>query len=341
MIVKIFSGLSALDHLMVKSFGSLITALLLSWLCGDTFIALSKKKFRAKAREFTPKTHRAKDNIPTMGGLFILSVVTLTCLLWCDLSRDEWWLFFVIFLTFGGIGALDDWEKITAQKGISARYKFFLQIIAACTIMSILYYKGFCATIMIPLSQFFIDPGIFFIVWGAFIMVATSNAVNLTDGLDGLALGSLIPNFIIFALLAYAGSTECEVLSCSDGKEISVIASALMGACLGFLKYNAYPARIFMGDIGSLALGAALALLAILTKCELLLPLVGGLFVVEASSVILQVLSYKYRGKRIFRMAPIHHHFELQGWSEQTITRCFSFVSFFVCMVVIIFYFMC
>lgn len=216
----------------------------------------------------------------------------------------------------------DDWSKIRRNKGIYAVKKFSLQLITSfIAISAALWFGVIDTTIVFPFFKWLMpDIGLFFILWAIFVIVGTSNGVNLTDGLDGLAIGSLLPNFVMFSLIAYlAGhATFASYLQIpfAGSAEIAVISANLVGASLGFLWYNTYPAQIFMGDVGSLALGACLGLIALMAKQELLLPITGGLFVVETVTVVIQVLSYRLRGKRVFKMAPIHHHFELLGWQE-------------------------
>ncbi len=327
-----------IHYVSFRSLAALLTSLIFSFLWGEKFIEFSKQFFRAKARAWTPESHRMKDDMPTMGGVFILCVVICTCLLWCNLTKKELWIFLASLLSFGAIGGWDDWNKINYKKGISARNKLFLQCICALFIMSMIVYAlHFSTTVSIPFFKWLNpDIGLFFIPWGMFLLVGTSNAVNLTDGLDGLAIGSLIPNFATFSIIAYAaghyGIASYLHIPFAHSAELSVIGSALVGASIGFLWYNTYPAQIFMGDVGSLALGTSLALMALMTKQELLLPIAGGLFVIEALSVIIQVFSYKYLGKRMFKMAPIHHHFELLGWQESKITIRFCIISFILCL---------
>ena len=317
---------------------SLLTALLISFIFGNPFISWSQRYFRSKAREYTPEAHRAKDDMPTMGGLFILMVVFSTTLLWSNLYKPEVWVFPACLLGFGILGFWDDWSKISHRKGISEKFKFKAQITIA-TIVVLLWLKT-CN----PSTQLYVpffknihpELGLLFIVWAVFLLVGTSNAVNLTDGLDGLAIGSLLSNFATFSIIAYIAGhyTFANYLQIpfAGTAEISIIGATLVGASLGFLWYNTYPAQIFMGDVGSLALGAGLALMALMTKQELLLGIAGGLFVVETLSVIMQVFSYKRWGKRLFKMAPIHHHFELMGWQESKITVRFGIISFILCL---------
>ncbi len=320
----------------------ILSTLLFSFITGSWFIDLSKKLFRSKAREFTPENHRAKDNLPTMGGIFILSMVLFNTMLWCDLSRPIVWLMLVLMLGFGAIGAWDDWAKIKSSKGISARMKCILQLFVAFIVVLLWAFSGTMqTTITFPFLKW-LQPnlGRLFIVWAIFIIIGASNAVNLTDGLDGLAIGSLMPNFFIFSILCYvAGNMRLADylhLPFAGSAEIAVIGAILVGASMGFLWYNTYPAQIFMGDVGSLALGAALAFMALSSKQELLLALSGGVFVAETISVILQIGSYRLRGKKIFRMAPMHHHFELLGWQEAKITVRFAIISIILCMLALI-----
>jgi len=314
----------------------------MSFFFGNRSIESAKRYFRAKAREWTPETHRAKDDMPTMGGIFILLVVLINSLLWCDLGKPQVWIFMGCLVGFGGIGFWDDWYKIKYRKGISALLKFVLQWSVAFLVA---YSWSRCydasTTISFPFfKNFNPDIGMFYIPWVMFILVSMSNAVNLTDGLDGLAIGSLLPNFATFSLIAYLAGHY--LLSCylaipfAGSAELTVIGMILFGAALAFLWYNTYPAQIFMGDVGSLSLGSGLALLAVMTKQELLLPLAGGLFVVEVLSVMAQVYSFRFLGKRVLKMAPLHHHFELLGWQESKITVRFGIISLILCLLAII-----
>jgi len=332
------SAMNVIHYISFRFAGALLTVLLLSLALGDRFIETSKLFFRSKAREFAPETHKAKDNMPTMGGLFIIFVVTISTLLWCNLSHPEVWLFLGCLTCFGALGFWDDWSKIAHKKGISERFKFRVQLaLAATLVISWFFWLHPSTKLCLPFfKNLNPDLGYFFIPWAMFIIIGTSNAVNLTDGLDGLAIGSLLPNFSTFAVIAYlAGHIDFAQylhIPFAGTSEIAIIAVILAGASLGFLWYNAYPAQIFMGDVGSLSLGAALGFIALLTKQELLLGIAGGLFVVETVSVMLQVFSYKYFKKRIFRMAPIHHHFELLGWPEAKITIRFAIISCILCL---------
>ena len=338
----IWSIFNVIHYVSVRAIASLLSALLLSLLFGTWFIGRSKIFFRAKTRLLTPEAHKAKDNMPTMGGLFILGVVVTNSLLWCNLSRPHVWIFLLCIIGFGAIGGTDDWYKIRRNRGISVKTKICLQILVAlCVVLLWLYTINPPTTIVFPFFKT-INPNIawLFVPWAVLVLIGCSNAVNLTDGLDGLAIGSLMPNFATFALICYIAGhyTIAQYLQIpfANTAEIAVIGATLVGASLGFLWYNTYPAQIFMGDVGSLALGAGLALMALMAKQELLLLISGGLFVLETVSVILQVFSYKFLGRRLFKMAPIHHHFELLGWQESKITVRFGIISFVLCLLALI-----
>ena len=325
-------------YISFRAIASLLTSLFFALVFGGWFISKWARYVRSKSREYTPETHRAKDNMPTMGGIFVLLTVFFTCLCWADLANPQVWIFLLCLLGFGAIGFWDDWAKIRQSKGISARGKFIAQwTVAALVVLLWVYVGGAQTTVSFPFFKN-LNPnlGMFFIPWAMFIIVSCSNAVNLTDGLDGLAIGSLLPNFALFSIISYlAGHILFSVylnIPFAGSAELAVIGSTLIGASLGFLWYNAYPAQVFMGDVGSLALGAGLALMALMAKQELLLVISGGLFVAETLSVILQVFVYKRWKKRIFKMAPIHHHFELLGWPEAKITTRFGIISFILCL---------
>ncbi len=332
---------NVIHYVSFRSIAALLTALIFSFLFGNWFIEKSKLFFRAKAREWTPQTHRAKDDMPTMGGIFIIAATLFSMLLWANWSKPQVWLMAVCIIGNGAIGFWDDWNKIRHRKGISARTKFLLQVGFATALIIAWLMAGASTTITMPFfKNINPDLGWFFVPWAVFILVGTANAVNLTDGLDGLAIGSLIPNFITFSLITYlAGHVGMALylnIPFADSSEITVIGSALVGASLGFLWYNAYPAQIFMGDVGSLALGSALAFMALMAKEEILLAIAGGLFVVEALSVIIQVWSFRYLGRRLFKMAPIHHHYELKGWQEAKITTRFGIISLVLCLLALL-----
>lgn len=331
------SFFNVVHYVSFRVMAALLSALLLSFVFGLWFITISHR-FRAKVRDYTPETHQVKNDTPTMGGIFVLLTSVTTILLWCNLAKPEVWIFIVCLLGFGAIGFWDDFNKIRYRKGIKESYKFRAQLLIATVVTSSWYLLVEPSTMVcLPfLKHCTPELGLLLIPWAVFILVGTSNAVNLTDGLDGLAIGSLILNFATFATISYlAGHYNLAHylhIPFTATAEISIIGSALVGASLGFLWYNTYPAQVFMGDVGSLALGSALALMALMARQELLLVLAGGLFVVETLSVMAQVLSYKLLGRRIFKMAPLHHHFELLGWQEAKITTRFGIISLILCL---------
>jgi len=341
-ITSYASVFNVFHYVSFRAIAALLTALIISLLWGNWFITKVRVLFASKTRPFTPESHKSKDNMPTMGGIFIITVVLFTSLLWSDLSNPLVWIFLLCLSGFGGIGFLDDWQKIKHNKGISAQLKFILQWSVAFIIV-LLWLQTVHATTTISFpffKNFNPDIGLFFIPWAMFIIVATSNAVNLTDGLDGLAISSLIPNFATFSLICYlAGHLVISLylhIPFAGCAEIAILGATLVGASLGFLWFNAYPAQIFMGDVGSLALGAALALMALMAKQELLLLISGGLFALETISVMAQVCSFKIFDRRIFKMAPLHHHFELLGWQECKITVRFLIISVVLCLIALI-----
>ncbi len=316
-----------------------VTALALSFLVGPWLV----KKLRAlqaggeTIREDIPERHRAKAGTPTMGGILILSAILVSTLLWANLKNRYVWIIVLATTGLGFIGLLDDFRKLRAGKGVSARRKFGAQILLVATLLLSLYLfpvDGFSTRLAIPFFKgWLVNLGWLWIPFGLLVIVGASNAVNLTDGLDGLAIGPVIMAGGAFAIIAYLTGNfiAAEYLKIPNVKgagELTIFCGALVGASLGFLWFNSYPAQVFMGDVGSLALGGAIGTLAVLTKAELLLPLIGGLYVVEAGSVIIQVVSFKLTGKRVFRMAPLHHHYELAGWAEPKIIVRFWIVSF-------------
>lgn len=316
-----------------------VTALVLSFVLGPWLV----KKLRARQaggetiREDTPERHRAKVGTPTMGGILILAAVLVSTLLWANLKNRYVWMIVLITAGLGVIGLLDDRRKLLTKKGLSIRQKFGAQVLLVGALLLSLYLfpvEGFSPRLAIPFFKgWLVNLGWLWIPFAVLVIVGASNAVNLTDGLDGLAIGPVIMAGGAFAILAYLTGNfiAAEYLKIPNVKgagELTVFCGALVGASLGFLWFNSYPAQVFMGDVGSLALGGAIGGLAVLTKAELLLPLIGGLYVVEAGSVIIQVVFFKLTGKRVFRMAPLHHHYELAGWAEPKIIVRFWIVSF-------------
>lgn len=337
-----YSFFNIFHYVSVRAICALLTSLLLSFIFGNWFIQFCQNNFRSKVREYTPQTHQAKNNTPTMGGLFVIIIFVINVLLWSNLTKINVWLLTLCIIGFGLIGFLDDAYKIWYKKGITAKSKFRLQILIALTLSCAWYFLASPdARICIPFFKNFMPyVGFLLIPWATFIIVATSNAVNLTDGLDGLATGPLILNFTMMAIVAYlAGHVKFAnylFIPYAGSAELTILAAALIGCLIGFLWYNTYPAQIFMGDVGSLALGGGLAFIALMTRQELLLMISGGIFVVETVSVILQVASYRLTGKRIFLMAPLHHHFELRGWKEAKITVRFWIITIILCVLAIL-----
>ena len=338
-----FIAFNVVHYVSFRAIAASLTSLVLSLLFGQKFIEFSRNTFKNNdVRPFTPESHKLKKNTPIMGGCFILMIVLLNILLWCDWSKPELWLFVLILTGFGTIGFIDDLCKIKYKKGISARQKFIAQVFLALFVtITWIYLKNPTDSICIPFFKNFSPHlGLFFIPWIVFIIVAMSNAVNLTDGLDGLATETLLSNISVFSIVGYLAGHQLFAtylnIPFTDSAEITIVGGALFGALLGFLWFNAHPAQIFMGDVGSLPLGAALALMAIISKQELLLPIAGGLFVFEVLSVIGQYASIKFFGKKLFKMAPVHHHFELLGWKEPKITVRLNIVSIVLCLLTLI-----
>lgn len=286
-------------------------------------------------REEGPKDHGQKQGTPTMGGLVMIVAVVLSSLLLCDLSNSLVWLTLFVFVGFAALGFVDDWRKVTQQntKGVSGRQKLFWQMAISGVAAIILVALGFSTDLLFPFfKNLSISLGILFIPFVMLVVVGTSNAVNLTDGLDGLAIGPVMTVAGAYALFTYvAGNSKIaeylDIFYVAGVGEVSIILSAIIAGGLGFLWYNTFPAQIFMGDVGALSLGGVLGFIAVLVKQEILLVVAGGIFVIEALSVIIQVYSFKTRGKRVFKMAPIHHHFELLGWAEPKIIVRFWIIS--------------
>ena len=327
-------------YITFRSFCASITAIVVSMIFGPWFIAkMREKQIGQSVRDDGPQSHLSKKGTPTMGGVIILVSIGIATLLWGDLANRHVLMVLLATLTTGIIGFVDDWKKVIHKnsKGVSGKQKLFWQTLIALTVgliittnpdapkeTTLLYFPFF--------KDFVIDLGVFYIPFVIIVIVGASNAVNLTDGLDGLAIGPIAINAATFTIFAYlAGhakiSEYLQIPHIPGAGELAVFASATAAAGLGFLWFNSYPAEVFMGDVGSLALGAALGTLAVITKNEIALVIVGGIFVVEAISVILQVFWFKRTGKRIFRMAPIHHHFELKGWPESKVIVRFWIIS--------------
>jgi phospho-N-acetylmuramoyl-pentapeptide-transferase len=325
-----YLDLNIFKYITFRGFYALLTAFFISLILGP-YIIDKLKVFQNKqggyVRQDTPDWHQMKKYTPTMGGVLILLSVLLSSLLWCRLDNLYVWLLIITFMSFGFIGFLDDYKKIKDKKGLSSKAKFLMQLIVASCISLILYiYPKFNTTLYFPFFKHLqIDLGIFYLFLMIFIIVGTSNAVNLTDGLDGLAIGPSLISVSTFAIFAYISGnillSKYLIVPYVEGSgEITVFLMALLGGGLGFLWFNSFPAEMFMGDAGSLSIGAVLGLSSIITKQELVLAIVGGIFVIETLSVIAQVGYYRFTGgKRLFKMAPIHHHFELHGIPEPKI----------------------
>ena len=332
------SWLNVFRYITFRTILASLTALLVCFIFGGWAIKkLGAMQVGEQIRDDGPPPHKLKAGTPTMGGCLILPAIIFAPLLWGETVNIYIWLVMFVILFFGGIGFADDYLKIMKKnsKGLSAASKFSLQISGALVTVLVLYfYAGFDLYLNVPFfKNVSPDLGWGYIPFAVFIIVGTSNAVNLTDGLDGLAISPLIVAFASYLVFAYlAGhikiASYLQIPYLPGAGEISVLCGAVVGAGLGFLWYNAYPAEIFMGDVGSLPLGAVLGTVAVITKQELVLILVGGLFVFEALSVIFQVAYFKLTGgQRIFRMAPIHHHFELKGWPEPKVIVRFWIIA--------------
>ena len=335
-----FSVFNVTRYITFRTAAASLTALALSLLMGPWLIRVLREfQIGQVIRHEGPATHRTKAGTPTMGGLLILVAALVPTLLWADLTNVYIWIAVVATTAFGGVGFADDYLKITrhSHHGLIPRYKMGAQVAAALLVglvLMLLAAKGLYSTRLIfPFFKWLIpDLGWLYVPFTIIVLVGASNAVNLTDGLDGLAISTFAIVAAAFTALAYV--TGHKVLAeylllvrFAPAGELTIFCGALVGASLGFLWYNSYPAEIFMGDVGSLALGGALGTVAILIKQELLLPIVGGVFVAEALSVIIQVASFRLTGQRVFKMAPLHHHFELVGWSEPKVITRFVIVG--------------
>lgn len=324
-------------YITFRTIYATITALLLSILLGPWFIRkVASLQIAQQIRDDGPASHRRKRGTPTMGGVLILFSLLTSTVLWADLRNLFIWIVVGATFLLGLLGGLDDWEKITRKnsRGLSPTAKLIGQTLIGLAVGVALYYHpAFNTYLYVPFfKRIMPDIGIFYIPFTALVIVATSNAVNLTDGLDGLAMGLVLIVSGTYLLFSYfAGHIKIanylQISYIAGSGELAIFCGAMAGAGMGFLWFNAYPAQIFMGDVGSLALGGSLGVVAAITKNEILLAIVGGVFVIEALSVILQVGSYKLRGKRIFEMAPLHHHFELKGWAEPKIIVRFWIIA--------------
>lgn len=343
-LTQIFQGqyhaLRVFQYLTFRSILSALTALIVGLFLGPAMIRwLQRMQIGQVVRADGPQAHLSKAGTPTMGGVLILMSITISCLLWSDLTQPSMWLVLLVTLSYGLVGWVDDYRKLVLKnsRGLSAKWKYLLQSLIALISIFCLYVwmkPPVDTHLTIPFfKNWYIELGILFPVLAYFVIVGSSNAVNLTDGLDGLAIMPIVMVAGALGIFVYASSNAvyAHYLSISyvpNIGEVTIFCSAVVGAGLGFLWYNSYPAQVFMGDVGSLALGAALGIIAIIVRQELVLLIMGGLFVVETLSVILQVGYFKYSGgKRLFRMAPLHHHFELKGWSEPKVIVRFWIIT--------------
>lgn len=323
----------------------IVTSMLTTLILGPVIIRkLQKAQIGQVVRDDGPKSHLDKRGTPTMGGALILAAITITILLWGNPSSKYTWILLIVLLSFGLIGWVDDYKKLILKnsKGLAGRWKYFWQSAIGLSIALFLYFTASSpieTALIIPFLKNIIIPlGPIFILLTYFVIVGTSNAVNLTDGLDGLAILPVVVISGAFAIFAYVTgnikfSEYLQLFYISGIEEVTIFCSAIVGAGLGFLWFNAYPAQIFMGDVGSLSLGGVLGTIAVLVRQELVLFIMGGVFVVETLSVILQVASFKLRKKRIFKMAPIHHHFELLGWPEPRVIIRFWIITIILVLI--------
>jgi len=330
---------SIFEYITLRSILSVLTSLVISLAVGPYLIrVLIKKQIGQSIRDDGPQTHLEKSGTPTMGGMLIVISIVVTTLLWSDLSNKYTWLCVLCLLSYGLIGWYDDYQKVLYgnSKGLSAAGKFSMQTLLGFVFSIFIYVtavdKAELQYIIPVFKDITIDLGVFFILFSVLVIVGTSNAVNLTDGLDGLAIMPTVLVSGALGVVAYmAGHVNyADYLSIPYVRnvgEITIFLAAIVGSGLGFLWFNAYPAQVFMGDIGALSLGAALGIVAVLIRQEFLLLIMGGVFVIEAVSVILQVASFKLLGRRIFRMAPLHHHFELKGWPEPKVIVRFWIIT--------------
>jgi len=345
-LAKDIRAFNVFNYITLRAVLACLTALVFSFVVGPAMIRkLTTYKIGQAVRDDGPQTHLGKAGTPTMGGALILVSITVTTLLWADLENRFVWIVLLVTLAFGAIGWIDDYRKVVERnpRGLSARSKFFWQSVIG---IGVACYVAFSATL--PAQTQFIVPffkeiayplgAIGFIAMTYFVIVGTSNAVNLTDGLDGLAI---MPTVMISGALGIFGYVAGHAVFAKylgfpfipGAGELAVICGAIAGAGLAFLWFNAYPAEVFMGDVGALALGAALGTIAVIVRQEIVLLIMGGVFVVETLSVMLQVASYKLTGKRIFRMAPLHHHYELKGWKENQVVVRFWIITMMLVLV--------
>lgn len=338
-LMNIDSSFQVFQYLTVRGILGVLTALVMSLLIGPYMIRkLKYNQIGQVVRDDGPQTHLSKAGTPTMGGAMILISILASSLLWSDLSNKYVWVVMGVTASFGAVGWVDDYRKIFEKnpKGLPARWKYFWQSVFGSIAVIVLYLNASIPAetqLFLPFfKNFALNMGVFYVIFGYFIVVGFSNAVNLTDGLDGLAILPTVMVASALGIIAYLTghlgfANYLNIPYIPGTGELVVFCGALAGAGLGFLWFNTYPAQIFMGDVGALALGAALGIVAVIVRHEIVLVIMGGVFVMETLSVILQVASFKLTGKRIFRMAPLHHHFELKGWPEPRVIVRFWIIT--------------
>lgn len=344
-LMQLDIGFSVLNYLTLRAILATLTSLLMAIVIGPKMIKwLQQLQIGQTVRDDGPQTHLQKMGTPTMGGVLILAAIITSVILWADLSNKYVWVTLTILIGYGVVGFVDDYRKVVRKdsKGLIARWKYFWQTVIALAVAIFLYSTTTQAEETQLVVPFFKDVvpqlGLMYIAFVYFTVVGSSNAVNLTDGLDGLAI---VPTILVagaLAIFAYVTGNinfaiYLHIPFIPQTSELVIICGAIIGAGLGFLWFNTYPAEVFMGDVGSLALGGVLGIIAVLVRQEIVLVIMGGIFVIETLSVIIQVGSFKLRGKRVFRMAPIHHHFELKGWPEPKVIVRFWIISLILVLV--------
>ena len=334
-----YHGFDIFRYISLRAILSVLTSLTLSLCLGPVMIRrLRDRQIGQSVREDGPQSHLVKSGTPTMGGVLILSCIFISTMLWGNLHNYYLWIVTVVMLLFGAIGWVDDYRKIVAKnaRGLPAKWKYLWQSVFAVTASVLLFSLAKTSqetALLIPFfKQGFISLGVAYVVLAYFVIVGSSNAVNLTDGLDGLAIMPTILVGAALGLFAYLTghatfSSYLHIPFVAGAGELTIFVGALVGSGLGFLWFNTYPAQVFMGDVGALALGAALGVIAVIVRQEIVLFIMGGVFVMETISVILQVASFKMTGRRIFKMAPLHHHFELKGWAEPKVIVRFWIIT--------------
>jgi phospho-N-acetylmuramoyl-pentapeptide-transferase len=343
----VFVGFNVFRYITFRTAFAALTALLISFILGPWLIERMRRiKLGQYIREEGPKSHQIKAGTPTMGGLLINVAILVPTVLWADISNPYIWIILFVTAAYAAIGFIDDYQKLAKKQnlGLTSRQKFGAQfVVALLAALAIAYLpmlkNNYSTAITFPfIKNVVLNLGLLYIPFVMVVLVGCSNAVNLTDGLDGLAIGSVLVAAVTYTVLTYAAghariADYLRIAWVPQTGELAVFCGAMVGASLGFLWFNAHPAEIFMGDVGSLALGGAIGCLAVMIKQEILLVLVGGLFVIEALSVILQVASFKITGRRIFKMSPLHHHFELSGWKETKVVVRFWIIAVMFAMV--------